>query len=163
MSYVSKEVHKYITPHIYRELETRVAYAIAFIAESVVYQLQSSGADRYTIRKFADTLRSGLCTAIAYALPRIGKELKSLRLSDVADKTMIKEVLERYGFQCEEKEGALYVYLSSIPSAEIRIREEHGTKVLLKAYDILTLLAPAIVVEEKTEQAGGEESVQQKG
>lgn len=159
MSRVSKRISMYITPYLYRESkEMRVAYTIATLAEYIAYKLSEKGADEYTIREFADNLRTGgLVTAIAYSIPRIGEEIKTLRVSELADKTIIKEVLDRYEFKYKEEGGAIYVYLDSIPPAETRIIDEYGRKIMLRAYDVLALLYPRVVLKkEETKETQGE-------
>ncbi|MEM4971808.1 MAG: hypothetical protein QXE01_11225, partial [Sulfolobales archaeon] len=153
MSYISKEILRYVTPHLYRETDLRVAYTIASIAEGLVYRLKQAGADVYTLRKFADTLSTGgLSTAIAYALQRLSSPPTDVAMSKFVDKSLVKEVLDKYGFRYYEKDDIIYVYLDSIPPAEIRIREDRGRRVFTKAYELLIIMSPEIASKEEGEE-----------
>ncbi len=164
MSYVSKEIPRYITPYLYREKELRVAYTLAAIAEGVIHRLKQEGADKYTLRKVADDLAmGGLTTAISYAIQRMKNPPSAIALSKFIDRTLVKEVLDEYEFSYEEKEdGTMLVYLSTIPSAEVKIREDLGQRVFSKAYDALLLLSPEIASkrEGEAEESRGESVVQ---
>jgi len=154
MSYVSKEIPRYITPYLYRETELRVAYTIASIAEGLAYHLKQAVTDKYTLRKFADTLSTGgLSTAVAYALQRLSSPPIAVAISKFVDRSLVKEVLDEYGFRYYEEGGIIYVYLDSIPPAEIRISEDRGRKVFTKAYELLMIMLPEIASKEE----GGEE------
>ncbi|MEM0235977.1 hypothetical protein [Thermofilum sp.] len=157
MSYVSKEISKYITPQLYKETELRVAYTIALIAEGLVYQLNQAGADRYTLRKFADTLSTGgLSTALAYALQRLPSSFSAVALSKFIDRSVVKGVLDEYGFNYKEEEGIIYVYLSGIIPAEIRILEDRGKRIFAKASELLMILSSDIAFKEEGEEKQSE-------
>ncbi|MEM1606382.1 MAG: hypothetical protein QXW41_09080 [Fervidicoccaceae archaeon] len=159
MSYISKEILRYITPHLYKETELRIAYTIASIAEGLAYYLKQAGADNYTLRKFADTLSTGgLSTAIAYALQRLANPPIAVAISKFIDRSLVKEILDEYSFRYYEKDGIIYIYLDSIPLAEIKIRENHGMRVFAKAYELLLIMTPEIASKEKgrEEQSEGE-------
>ncbi|MEM4827730.1 MAG: hypothetical protein QXK07_06815, partial [Desulfurococcaceae archaeon] len=153
MSYVSKEIPRYITPYLYREKELRVAYTLAAIAEGVIHRLKQDGADKYTLRKVADNLAmGGLTTAISYAIQRMKNPPSAIALSKFIDRTLVKEVLDEYEFSYEEKEdGTLLVYLSTIPSAEVKIREDLGQRVFSRAHEALLVLSSWILSKEEGE------------
>ncbi|MEM2308232.1 MAG: hypothetical protein QXI94_04920 [Sulfolobales archaeon] len=164
MSYVSKEIPRYITPYLYREKELRVAYTLAAIAEGVIHRLKQDGADNYTLKEVANNLTTGgLTTALSYAIQRMETPPSAIALSKFIDRTLAKEVLGEYGFRYDEGEdGTILVYLNTIPSAEVKIREELGQRVFNRAYDVLLVLSPEIATRKKgeSEESKGESVAQ---
>ncbi|MEL9908232.1 MULTISPECIES: hypothetical protein [Thermoprotei] len=146
MSYVSK----YITSNLYmQEEDKRVAYALAKLAESVVYMIDEKSPVEnkdYVKRRFADTLRrAGLSKAIAYAVSAGGIDIIQLPVPATGEeRDHIKEVLEKYGFKYEQSNDIFKVDVKSIPLAEIRIEEEFTNKIYEDAYTYLVVLRPEI-------------------
>lgn len=149
MSYVSK----YITSNLYlQEEDKRVAYALAKLAESVVYMIDEKSPVEnkdYVKRRFADTLRrAGLSKAIAYAVSAGGINIIQLVVPTTGEeRDHIKEVLEKYGFKYEQSNDIFKVDVKSIPLAEIRIEEEFTNKIYEDAYTYLVVLKPEIELE----------------
>ena len=155
MSYVSK----YITSKLYAQRkDKRVAYALAKLADAVVYIIDKSSVDNkdYVKRRFADTLRrAGLSRAVAYAMSATNTSIKVLTIPvrSGEEKEHIKRVLDEYSIKYEEEEGTFKVYIRSIPEGEIKIEEEFTPKIYEDVYTYLVVINPTIEVGKMEEES----------
>lgn len=161
MSYVSK----YITSKLYAQRkDKRVAYALAKLAEAVVYRIDQSNVENkdYVKRRFADILRrAGLSKAIEYAMSATNTpiEVLTVLVKSGEERDHIKRVIDEYKIKYREEGDVLKVYVDNIPLAEIMIVEEFSQGIYEDVYTYLAILKPSVeigeVKEEVTKVSGG--------